>query len=219
MWTSFLGIVAFFIIPTYSPNPLKPIIFLNTFLLEILCDFANDTPMRTIDITEQDRDHGGLKTLIMTLRPRRSADPRVAYTLCGILAFIWFCAGVYFTFMGGWPIIGFFGGEFIFIAGMVHIFMRRTDVIETVEISPRDITVHRRELGREETKVFPAYWAHVDFSGSPTQNGTLEIRSHGEAIEIGRFLSASEKDRTAWKLNDVLQRLRVTAAEHASAAD
>ncbi|MCR4377806.1 MAG: DUF2244 domain-containing protein [Rhodospirillales bacterium] len=169
--------------------------------------------MRTIDITEQERDQNGLKALVMTLRPRRSADPRVAYTLCGVLAVIWFSAGVLITYMGGWPIIGFFGGEFIFIAALVHIFMRRTDVVETVEITAKDITVHRRELGREESKVFPAYWAHADFSGSPTQNAALEIRSHGEAIEIGRFLSASEKDRTAWKLNDVLQRFRVAAAQ------
>ena len=146
--------------------------------------------MRTIDITEQERDQNGLKALVMTLRPRRSADPRVAYTLCGILAAIWFSAGVLIT-------------------ALVHIFMRRTDVVETVEITAKEVTVRRRELGREETKVFPAYWAHVDFSGSPTQNAALEVCSHGEAIEIGRFLSACEKDRTAWKLNDVLQRLRV----------
>ena len=169
--------------------------------------------MRTIDITEQERDRNGLKALMMTLRPRRSADPRVAYTLCGVLAVIWCSAGILFTVMGGWPIIGFFGGEFIFIAAMVHIFMRRTDVVETVEITANEITVHRRELGREETKAFPAYWAHVDFTGSPTQNAALEVCSHGEAIEIGRFLSASEKDRTAWKLNDVLQRLRVASAK------
>lgn len=168
--------------------------------------------MRTINITEQKRERDGLKALIMTLRPRRSADPRVAYTLCGVLAAIWLCAGIYITTQGGWPIFGFFGAEFIFIAGMVHIFMRRTDVIETVEITPQHITVHRRELGNEETKTFPAYWARVDFAGSPTQNAALEIRSHGEAIEIGRFLSASEKDRTAWKLNDTLQRLRAMAA-------
>lgn len=172
--------------------------------------------MRTIDISEQERESGGLKALIMTLRPRRSADPRVAYGLCGALGLIWLTAGIFLTTMGGWPIFGFFGAEFIFIAVMVRIFLRRTDVIETVEITAKDVTVHRRELSGEQIKTFPAYWAHVDFAGSATQNATLEIRSHGEAIEIGRFLSAAEKDRTAWKLNDVLQRLRAsTAAEEA----
>lgn len=169
--------------------------------------------MRTIDIAEQEQDHGGLKALIMTLRPRRSADPRVAYGLCGVLALIWLCAGIFISSMGGWPIFGFFGAEFIFIAGMVHIFMRRSQVVETIEITARDVTIHRRELGVETTKVFPAYWAQIHFSGSATQNAALEVRSHGEAIEIGRFLSASEKDRTAWKLNDVLARLKATAPQ------
>ncbi|HEY9163432.1 MAG TPA: DUF2244 domain-containing protein [Magnetovibrio sp.] len=168
--------------------------------------------MRTIDITEHVREQGGLKTLIMTLRPRRSADPRVAYALCGVLGLIWLCAGIFFTTMCGWPVFGFFGGEFIFIAGMVHIFVRRTEVVETIEITSSNVTVHRRELSGEQTKTFPAYWAQVHFSGTATTNATLEIRSHGEAIEIGKFLSASEKDRTAWKLNDVLKRLRATTA-------
>ena len=169
--------------------------------------------MQTIDITEQEHDQGGFKALIMTLRPRRSADPRVAYTLCGVLAAIWLTAGIYFTTMGGWPIMGFFGAEFILIAGMVHVFIRRTEVVETVEITAKDVTVHRRELSGKETKTFPAYWAQIHFTGSSTNNAALEIRSHGEGIEIGRFLSAAEKDRTAWKLNDVLQRLRVSAAQ------
>ena len=172
--------------------------------------------MQTIDISEQrhaqHHDQDGLKALIMTLRPRRSADPRVAYTLCGALALIWLTAGIFFVTLGGWPVMGFFGAEFIFIAAMVHIFIRRTEVVETVEITTQEITVQRRELGHEEIKVFPAYWAHVDFSGSATQNAALKIASHGEAIEIGRFLSAADKDRTAWKVNDVLQRLRVTTA-------
>lgn len=165
--------------------------------------------MQTIDISEQQREPGGLKALIMTLRPRRSADPRVAYILCGALGLIWLTAGIFFISLGGWPVMGFFGAEFIFIAAMVHIFIRRTEVVEIVEINTKDVTVQRRELGREESKVFPAYWAQIDFTGSPTQNAALKIRSHGEDIEIGRFLSAADKDRTAWKLNDVLQRLRV----------
>lgn len=169
--------------------------------------------MQTIDITERETDHEGLAAFVMTLRPRRSADPKVAYALCGVLAFIWLCAGIFFTVFGGWPVMGFFGAEFIFIAGMVHIFIRRTQVIETVEITRDTITVVRRDMGRHDTKVFPAYWAQAHFSGSPTENAALEIRSHGEGIEIGKFLSASEKDRTAFKLNDALRRLRLTVGD------
>ena len=121
----------------------------------------------------------------------------------------WFIAALFFTIsMDGWPLFGFFGAEFIFIAGMVHVFIRRTEVVETVEITHEHVQVTRRDLKGVETKDFPAYWAQVHFDGSPTENAALEIRSHGEAIEIGRFLSASEKDRTAWKIADVLQRLR-----------
>lgn len=168
--------------------------------------------MRTIDIRQQEHDFDGLKTLIMTLRPRRSADPRVAYLLCGVLGVIWLCAGIFFTTMGGWPIFGFFGGEFIFIAGMVYVFIRRTEVVETIEITNQTITVNRRDLNHNETKSFPTYWAQIHFAGSATANAVLEIRSHGDSIEIGRFLSAAEKDRTAWKLSDALRRLKAPAA-------
>ncbi|PHS75609.1 MAG: hypothetical protein COB59_11455 [Rhodospirillaceae bacterium] len=162
--------------------------------------------MTSIDITEKGED--GLRAFIMTLRPRCSADPRVAYGLCGILGFIWLAAGIFIASMGGWPVFGFFGLEFLFIAAMVHIFMRRTQVLETISITQEQVVVIRTELGIEHQKTFPAYWAQAHYGGSPTLNRPLEIRSHGVGIEIGKFLSASEKDRTAGTLNDVLHRQR-----------
>ncbi|PCI40877.1 MAG: hypothetical protein COB46_05670 [Rhodospirillaceae bacterium] len=162
--------------------------------------------MTSIDITEKDDD--GLQAFIMTLRPRRSADPRVAYGLCGILSFVWLGAGLFIASMGGWPVFGFFGLEFVLIATMVHIFMRRTEVLETISITQDQVVVIRKEMGVEHQKTFPAYWAQAHYGGSALVNRPLEIRSHGKGIEIGKFLSASEKDRTAGTLNDVLHRQR-----------
>jgi len=169
--------------------------------------------MQTIDITERVEDNGGLKAFIITLRPRRSADPRVAYGFCAILGVFWFIAGMFFTLtMGGWPLLGFFGAEFIFIAGMVHIFIRRTEVVETIEINSEAVHITRRDLSGQETQELPAYWAQVDFNGSPTENAALEIRSHGEAVEIGQFLSAAEKNRIACQVQDVLRQLKTPLA-------
>jgi uncharacterized membrane protein len=167
--------------------------------------------MRTIDIIEQDEN--GLKAFIMTLRPRRSADPRVAYSFCAILGCIWFCAGTIISLMGGWPVVGFFGAEFLVIGSMVHIFIRRTEVLETVAITSTDITVVRKALGVVETKTFPASWAQIHYAGSGESSTALEIRSHGEGIEIGKFLSTSEKNKTAGTLNDALKRIRTKALE------
>jgi len=168
--------------------------------------------MQSIDITERVEQDGGLKAFILTLRPRRSTDLRVAYGFCAILGVFWFIAGMFFTLtMGGWPLLGFFGAEFIFIAGMVHIFIRRTQVVETVEITSEAVHITRRDLSGQETKEFPAYWAQVGFKGSPTVNAALEIRSHGEATEIGGFLSAAEKNRIACQIQEGLRRLKMTA--------
>ena len=114
--------------------------------------------------------------------------------------------------MGGWPLLGFFGAEFIFIAGMVHIFIRRTEVVETIEINSEAVHITRRDLSGQETQELPAYWAQVDFNGSPTENAALEIRSHGEAVEIGQFLSAAEKNRIACQVQDVLRQLKTPLA-------
>lgn len=145
---------------------------------------------------------------MMTLRPRRSADPRVAYMLCGMLGFIWMSAGIMLSVMGGWPVFGFFGAEFIFIAYVVRLFIHRTQVVETVEITPTDVLVTRRELAVESSQTFQTYWAQADFSGSPTQNGALEIRSHGNGVEIGNFLSVAEKQRIANTLNSAFRRIK-----------
>lgn len=167
-------------------------------------------------ITINEKPVDGEQTLgfSMILRPRRSADPKVAYILCGWLAAIWCSAGIFFVFMGGWPVMGFFGGEFIFIAFMVHIFIKRTEVVETVEITTTQMSVAKRERGVEEKKDFQVYWAQVHFNGSPTENTALEIRSHGEAIEIGKFLSATEKTRVAHQLENVLRRLKTQNVAH-----
>ncbi|MDH5666119.1 MAG: DUF2244 domain-containing protein [Nitrosopumilus sp.] len=167
-------------------------------------------------ITINDKLVAGEQTLgfSMILRPRRSADPKVAYILCGWLGAIWFSAGIFFVFLGGWPVMGFFGGEFIFIAIMVRVFLKRTEVVETVEITPTQITIAKRERGVEEKKDFQSYWAQVHFSGSNTENSALEIRSHGEVVEIGKFLSATEKTRVARQLDDVLRRLKTQNVTH-----
>ena len=168
--------------------------------------------MNSIDISERSQTPEGLKTFVLTLRPRRSADPRVAYAFCGILGVVWFTAGVFFTMFGGWPILGFFGAEFLFIAGMVHVFIKRTEVSENIEITHERVSIAQRDLTGVRTNEFPAYWAQIAYSGSATENGTLEIRSHGEAVEIGRFLSAHEKQRMADQLRGVLIQQRALIA-------
>ncbi|MEG3616996.1 DUF2244 domain-containing protein [Magnetovibrio sp. PR-2] len=160
--------------------------------------------MQSIDKTEHTQTSEGLKAFVLTLRPRRSADPRVAYTFCGFLGVVWFAAGVFLTTLGGWPVLGFFGAEFIFIAAMVHVFIKRTEVFETIEITSENVRVSQRDLSGVRHHDFPAYWVQVNYTGSSTENGELEVRSHGEAIEIGKFLSAHEKQRMAEQLNTLI---------------
>ena len=83
-----------------------------------------------------------------------------------------------------------------------------SQVHKTVEINAADVRIPLRELAVETRQDFQTYWAQAYFSGSPTQNAALEIRSHGVAIEIGKYLSAAEKYSTANTLNDALRRLK-----------
>jgi len=162
--------------------------------------------MKTIDILEN--NEGGQHFFQVTLRPRRSADPRVAYTFCGVLGFFWMCASVVISTMGGWPVVGFFGAEFIVIAGMVRVFLKRLEILETIIISATDVTITRLEHGLKHQMSFPAYWTQIHFPGSATLNRALEIRSHGEGIEIGKFLSSNEKAKIAHNLAKMLDDLR-----------
>ncbi|MBL4693396.1 MAG: DUF2244 domain-containing protein [Magnetovibrio sp.] len=156
--------------------------------------------MRTIDITEQ--DERGMQAFILTLRPRRSADPRVAYGLAAILGIIWFCAGAFIAYIGGWPVVGFFGAEFVVIAAMLNMFLRKIEILETVRITPRDVTITHKEMGVEQHITLPAYWARVHC------DKVLEIRSHGEGVEIGSFLTPNDKNFTAAKLSTALRTFR-----------
>ncbi len=168
---------------------------------------------QAITISESAPDDGGEGdgaplAYCMTLRPRRSVDPKVAFILLSALFAIWMSAGIFMTMIGAWPVLGFFGGEFIFIAFMMRMIHKRTEVVEVIEITPDTVNVTRRNMGLEQKVTFPAYWTQVHFDGSDTKNLPLEVRSHGEGIEVGAFLSANEKARITGELAGVLRRLK-----------
>jgi len=162
--------------------------------------------------SEHEADREGRQAFSITLHTRRRASPGVAYGFCGVVGAVWVMVGLFFTQFGGMVIFGFFGAEFILIASMFHIYLGPPNVHETIEITPQTVHVVRHDPRGLNTKAFPAYWAQVNYPGSYMHDAALEIRSHGEAIEIGQYLSPLDKARTAMRLNDVLARLRTTGS-------
>jgi uncharacterized membrane protein len=66
--------------------------------------------------------------------------------------------------------------------------------VETVRLTDDALTVLRvTRGGKRQSYRFHPYWLQVELDDPPQPDSPLVLRSHGDEIEIGRFLTADEK--------------------------
>jgi len=122
-----------------------------------------------------------------------------AALLCGAIAVI--C-----TLFGAWVVIPFAGLEVLVLWLAFRHSDRHADDSEEITLSDALLRVTVRNGGRSQTEDFHPYWAQVRFTrgNSPLLADTLEICSHGRAVEIGRLLPSHEKRALAQTLRQQL---------------
>ena len=79
---------------------------------------------------------------------------------------------------------------------------------ERVTVDHEALTVERVDAkGLRREWRFPAYWVSVWFEGDE-ERGTVTLRSHGRALEVGSFLSPFERKSFADALREALHAAR-----------
>lgn len=146
------------------------------------------------------------------LRPHRSLGPRGFMVLMGFIGVVSFAAGVAFTLMGAWPVFGFFGLDVLAIYIAFRINFRAARLNERVQVSASRLRI-RRTLpnGHSQVWQFNPYWAQIVATGAD-DDGVL-VRSHGESVLLGRFLSPPEQQEFAVALQQALLRSRASHAQ------
>ena len=140
------------------------------------------------------------------LYPHRSLPPGAFWIVMGGVAGLSFSAGLVFTLLGAWPVLGFFGLDVLLLGWFFHLNYRQGRLHETVRLTPRQLTVQRvHPDGAARSWKFQPFWVRVELDDPPHR---LSLASHGRRLAIGAFLSAEEKRSFAAELRRALTRLR-----------
>src|SRR5580698_6738032 len=107
-----------------------------------------------------------------------------------------------FVLRGFWPVLLFWALEMLGLGIALHASMQRRNYGQTVLISDSWIHLVTRSRHGAQKQEFARHWAKVRLRSPPRRLGTsrLTIESHGQAYEVGSFLTEEDRCRLAERL-------------------
>jgi uncharacterized membrane protein len=140
-----------------------------------------------------------------TLRPHRSASRRTINWLLGILTVAFTVTGLGFSLIGAWPVMGFFGIDIALLVGAFYLNNRDSRAAEQIDLTADALTIRRTDpCGRARHLSFQPQWLNIGFTETTQGHDQLEVRSHGQSLVIGRFLSPEEREQACDDLRQAL---------------
>lgn len=111
-----------------------------------------------------------------------------------------------FTAAGYWPILPIAGLEMLALGAALHWSMRRGRLREIIRIDERHVRVSKTGMNRQTDYEFSRPWTRVELVEPPTPNWPtrLLLRSMGRSVEVGAFLTDSERDGLRRRLAEVI---------------
>jgi uncharacterized membrane protein len=159
--------------------------------------------------TRQADGSGEALLLDAVVYPHRSLSQRGFLVLMAAICACSVAVGMAFFLMGAWPVVGFLGLDVLIVyiafrlnfrSGRAYETLRLThECLEITKVDPRG---QRRRAEMEPT------WMAVDMDDPPHRRSKLILRSRGHKLEIGTFLTPSEKLDLARTLRRALEAAR-----------
>lgn len=144
------------------------------------------------------------------LTPHRSLPPRGFLLLMGAVCLVSFIAGLAFFLIGAWPVVGFFGLDVLLIYGAFRVNYARGRMYETLRLTRDNLTVRRvSPKGEVRSWRFQPAWLQVIMDDPPRPESQLLLRSHGNSLAIGGFLTPRERLDLARTLREKLGEARL----------
>lgn len=119
------------------------------------------------------------------------------------VSFIFFSIGVYFWYLGAWPVFGFIGLDVVLLYYAFKINYTSGEIFETLKMEKELLLVTRNfPSGKKQSWSLETYWASVQLV-TPNRNGqSLIIKSKDKVVLIGSFLNNNDKERLFKKIQD-----------------
>lgn len=130
-----------------------------------------------------------------TLTPHRSLSRRGFLALMSLIAGLWFGTGLYFWSLGAWPVMGFFGVDFIAVWLAFKLNYRAARAYEEVAVSREALVIRKVSAGgRAQELRFNPRWARLEVSRD-AEGGIqrVTIRSRDGQVPVGAFLNPDDR--------------------------
>ncbi len=145
------------------------------------------------------------------LRPNSSLTPRATAWFYGSLAAILSCIALGCAALGFWPVLPFAGLELAVLYGAVNWVQRRSETREYIRVDDASVVIEKRwKVWRGGTDriaySFQRPWTRIELrSGNPAHwPSRLLFRSRGQSVEIGAFLTDTERRGLKNRLAELL---------------
>ena len=144
-----------------------------------------------------DAENAGAYTL--TAKRNNSLSTSGRYLVFGFIFVVSFGISLAFAAFGAWLILPFAGLEMLVLFLAFHYIDRRAGDYERLTLSGYKLLLERVERGKLKRFEFNRYWAQVmcDTAGS-----RLALRSHGQEVEFGHYLTEEERVKLAKQLKE-----------------
>ena len=126
---------------------------------------------------------------------------------------VYFCISSYslaiagaFAVMGFWPVLPFAGGEMVVLGIAFYVNALAGTSVQVVTVGTEVVKVEKERPGPRCEWRFQRAWAQVDIDEpAGNRSSRLVVRSHGNEVVLGEFLTESERMRLAAMLVGVIR--------------
>lgn len=153
--------------------------------------------------TEHDAGTGQSR---IVLTANRSLTRRQAYLFLAVALLFMGTIAVAFSVLGAWPILPFAGLEWLLLAFGMKWTLDRNSMQEVITLLDDALLWEKGRVEPELSCRFLRAWVAVDWTRPDNRNhpNRLYLRSHGRKVEIGSFLTDTEREELALELVKIL---------------
>ncbi|MDZ7751690.1 MAG: DUF2244 domain-containing protein [Gammaproteobacteria bacterium] len=147
------------------------------------------------------RENSGALSHII-VRPNQSLTWAQMKGVFMAVAAVSITVGLGFTAMGYWPVLPFAGLELLTLGYCFYGCARRSEIREVITVDAGTVTVERGRKAPERRWQFQRHWTSVKLMSPAAawHPSRLELREKGTRVEVGGFLTESERRQLADEL-------------------
>tara|TARA_B100000963_G_C22536016_1_gene629841 strand:- start:276 stop:740 length:465 start_codon:yes stop_codon:yes gene_type:complete len=147
--------------------------------------------------------------LDVTLLPYRSLSKKGFRNLMFTVSFIFFSIGVYFWYLGAWPVFGFLGLDVFLLYYAFKINYRSGEIFETIKIIKENLLITRNyPSGKKQTWNLEPYWTRVEIMNPARHHYNLVVKSKNKVVLLGSFLNYDDKKKLLNQIESALKLLK-----------